>query len=72
MGKYPECFPEDFEERILPKGAKPENKQVYRIIKSGIIDRDSFIKSWIWKIQEYILYHALWTWMILNILKMFL
>lgn len=46
MGKYPECFPEDFEERILPKGAKPENKQVYRIIKSGIIDRDSFISTY--------------------------
>ena len=33
MGKYPECFPENFEEEILPKEAKEENKNVYRVIK---------------------------------------
>ncbi len=43
MGKYPECFPENFEEEILPKEAKEENKNVYRVIKSGKIDRNSFI-----------------------------
>lgn len=26
MGKYPECFPENFEEEILPKEAKKKIK----------------------------------------------
>ena len=43
MKKYPKCFPENFETEILPEGAKEENKSVYRIIKKGQIDRDSFI-----------------------------
>lgn len=43
MSKYPACFPENFEKEILPKEAKEENKNVYRVIKSGKIDRNSFI-----------------------------
>lgn len=43
MKKYPKCFPENFETDILPKNAKNENKFVYRIIKYGKINRDSFI-----------------------------
>lgn len=46
MKKYPECFPENFETDILPKGAKKENKSVYRIIKSGTIDRNGFIGTY--------------------------
>lgn len=46
MKKYPECFPENFETDILPKGAKKENKSVYRVIKYGTINRDSFIGTY--------------------------
>ena len=46
MKKYPKCFPDNFETEILPEDAKEENKSVYRIIKSGIIDRDSFISTY--------------------------
>lgn len=46
MKKYPECFPQNFETDILPDGAKNENKSVYRVIKSGIIDRDGFIGTY--------------------------
>lgn len=46
MKKYPDCFPDNFEEDILPKGAKCENKSVYRIIKYGKIDRDAFISTY--------------------------
>ena len=46
MKKYPECFPENFETDILPEGAKKENKAVYRVIKYGTINRDSFIGTY--------------------------
>lgn len=46
MKKYPECFPENFEKDILPKGAKGENKSVYRVIKYGTINRESFISTY--------------------------
>lgn len=46
MKKYPTCFPENFETKILPKGAKKEKKVVYRIIKKGKITRDSFISTY--------------------------
>lgn len=46
MKKYSKCFPENFETEILPEGAKEENKSVYRIIKKGQIDRDSFISTY--------------------------
>lgn len=46
MNKYPECFPENFEMEILPKEAKKENKPVYRIIKYGTINRESFISTY--------------------------
>lgn len=46
MKKYPKCFPENFETDILPKGAKEENKSVYRIIKYGTINRESFISTY--------------------------
>ena len=46
MGRYPDCFPENFETEILPAGAKEENKSVYRIIKYGTINRESFISTY--------------------------
>ena len=46
MDKYPKCFPENFEADILPKGAKKENKAVYRVIKYGAINRESFIGTY--------------------------
>ena len=46
MKKYPACFPENFEKDILPKGAKEESKPVYRIIKYGTINRESFISTY--------------------------
>lgn len=45
MGKFPECFPSDFESRILPKEAKEENRAVYRVMKYGKIDKDGFIST---------------------------
>ena len=38
--RYPECFPGNFETEILPKGAKEESRPVYRVMKSGTIDRE--------------------------------
>lgn len=43
--KYPKCFPLKFETEILPKEAKQENRTVYRVIKFGKLDRESFISS---------------------------
>lgn len=45
MGKFPECFPSDFESRILPKEAKEDNRTVYRVMKYGKIDRRGFIST---------------------------
>lgn len=46
MSKYPKCFPENFETEILPKEAKEEQRTVYRIMKSGKIDRHGFISTY--------------------------
>lgn len=46
MKKFPECFPENFETDILPEEAKEENKSVYRVIKYGSINRESFISTY--------------------------
>ena len=46
MSKYPECFPQNFETDILPQGARKENKAVYRVIKYGAINRESFIGTY--------------------------
>lgn len=45
MNEFPECFPDNFVNDILPKNVKFENRSVYRIIKSGIINRESFIST---------------------------
>ena len=46
MKRYPKCFPSNFETDILPKEAREENKTVYRVIKMGTIDRNSFIGTY--------------------------
>lgn len=38
MSKYPKCFPENFEKDILPKDARNEEIEVYRIMKTGKIE----------------------------------
>lgn len=44
--KYPDCFPDNFETDILPKEAGNDEKDVYRIIKSGIIDKQGFLSTY--------------------------
>lgn len=46
MKEFPECFPDNFVTDILPKGAKEENKSVYRVMKYGTIDREGFISTY--------------------------
>lgn len=46
MSLFPSCFPANFESDILPKEAKCERKHVYRIIKSGIMDRAAFMSTY--------------------------
>lgn len=47
MGKYPECFPENLETEILPKGAQENSRCVYRIIKyDGEISRKNFMSTY--------------------------
>lgn len=46
MNEFPSCFPNNFVTEILPKEAKKENKFVYRIIKSGTINRESFFSTY--------------------------
>lgn len=45
MSKFPACFPKNFETDILPKEAKFKYKSVYRVIKSGTINREGFIST---------------------------
>ena len=46
MGKYPDCFPENFETEILPKDAQENSRRVYRIIKYGDeISRKNFMST---------------------------
>ena len=46
MNKYPPCFPDNFEAEILPVGAREETRLVYRGIKYGAINRESFISTY--------------------------
>lgn len=46
MKSFPDCFPENFTTDILPVGATEENKTVYRIIKYGILNRDSYVGTY--------------------------
>lgn len=43
--KYPECFPQNFEAEILPKGIEDIELFVYRVCTNGIINKDSFLST---------------------------
>ena len=43
MKSFPDCFPNNFVTDMLPEGAIEDNKEVYRVIKYGILNRDSYI-----------------------------
>lgn len=45
MSEYPDIFPKNFESDILPKEAKKFNRTVYRVMKSGVINRNEFIST---------------------------
>lgn len=45
MRKFPDCFPENFESEILPRDAKCVKRHVYRIIKSGMINKSAFMST---------------------------
>lgn len=44
--EYPDCFPSNFETDILPSGAKEDTKNVYRIMKTGKIEKDNFLSTY--------------------------
>ena len=47
MGKYPDCFPDNFEKDILPDGAQENSRRVYRIIKyDEKISRRNFMSTY--------------------------
>lgn len=46
MRLFPTCFPKNFETEILPPNAKFERKHVYRIIKSGTLNREAFLSTY--------------------------
>lgn len=43
---FPDCFPPEFAEEILPKGLVSQKMDVYRISTSGIINRDTFLSTY--------------------------
>lgn len=46
MGKFPKSFPPDFEKNILPKEARKEDIKVFRIMKSGKINKEGFLSTY--------------------------
>lgn len=46
MKDFPDCFPPDFVKRLLPKEAKEQNLDVYRVIKNGQLNRESFLSTY--------------------------
>ena len=45
MSRFPDCFPEDFESRILPKDAEYGDKVLYRLALHGINSPDSYVPT---------------------------
>jgi len=43
---FPNCFPTDFREKILPKGAAEQKLEVYRVCKWGRIERQAFLSTY--------------------------
>lgn len=46
MGDFPDIFPDNFVTEILPQKAEKVDRDVFRVIKSGIIDREGFISTY--------------------------
>lgn len=46
MSTYPDCFPLDFENRILPKDALAQDIEVYRVCENGEIEPNSFLSTY--------------------------
>lgn len=46
MNQYPSCFPDDFEQKILPQNVHLSKKEVYRVMKKGYIDREGFFSTY--------------------------
>lgn len=46
VNKFPQCFPPNFESEILPAGADFRGRVVYRVMKYGKIDRNSFLGTY--------------------------
>lgn len=44
--EFPELFPEDFKENILPVDAKPEELTVYRLALNGVINTEAFLSTY--------------------------
>ena len=42
---FPACFPDDFEQNILPHDVEFRAYHAYRILKMGTLDRNAFISS---------------------------
>lgn len=47
--EFPECFPKNFINDILPKGASPRELEVYHICIDGVIHKESFLSSYEYK-----------------------
>lgn len=44
--EFPDCFPPEFVDEILPKGLVPQIIDVYRICTRGIIDKTAFLSTY--------------------------
>lgn len=45
MPEFPEGFPDNFEKTLRDAGAKEQEFNVYRVAKSGILNRDAFLST---------------------------
>ena len=43
--RFPDCFPPNFAEDILPKNIKPASIEVFRVCKYGKIDKQAFLST---------------------------
>ena len=47
MSRFPNCFPDDAESKIIRAGGKLQRiENVFRILRYGILDRDAFLGSY--------------------------